>query len=221
MASYLILGAGKFGRLALERLTRLDGAARFLVVDRSAASLAAARDLAPHQGEWVEAEAGAFLAGRLENGASWDWLIPMVPEHVAYAWLRRNRLAPPDWVDLAVPGELAALAPTAVRGREGGLYLSRASHLCPDDCPEPEVCPVTGEDRMTPLFAKLAGFQAPGFKVAVIPSRPLAPGVGGYPPGLLPAAARELASFPGKVLIITACRCHGVAHALARQRGRK
>ena len=34
MASYLILGTGKFGRLALTRLARQDAAASFVVVDR-------------------------------------------------------------------------------------------------------------------------------------------------------------------------------------------
>lgn len=219
MAGYLILGAGKFGRLALARLARLDEQARFLVVDRNARALAAARALAPGRGEWVAAEAGAYLAAHLENGASWDWLIPMIPEHVAFSWLRGRHLTPPAWEALAVPAELASLAPVASRGREGELYLSRALHLCPDDCPGPRECPVTGESRETPLFAELAVFQAPGFKMAVIPSRQLAPGVGGYPPGLLRAMARDLAGFRGKVLIATACRCHGVVHALERQAG--
>ena len=40
MASYLILGAGKFGRLALRRLARQDAAASFVVVDRDPAALA-------------------------------------------------------------------------------------------------------------------------------------------------------------------------------------
>lgn len=219
MASYLILGAGKFGRLALERLARLDAQARFLVVDRSPAALAAAKDLGPPQGQWVEAEAAAFLADNLGSRAAWDWLIPMIPEHVAFSWLRRSHLTAPDWEVREVPEELASLAAVVIRGREGELYLSRAAHLCPDDCSGPRECPVTGEARDPSLFEELAGVEAPGFQVAVIPSRQLAPGVGGYPPERLTALTREVAGFKGKLLIATACRCHGVVHALERRAG--
>ena len=87
MASYLILGAGKFGRLALERLARQDAAATFLVVDRMPAALAAVRALKIPGVTGVVAEAVAFLAAQLREDSPWDWLIPMVPVHVAWAWL--------------------------------------------------------------------------------------------------------------------------------------
>ncbi len=216
MARYLILGAGRFGRLALERLRAQDEQAAFLVVDRIAQTLPGARGLAASQVQGVEAEAVAFLAESLKNGAVWDWLIPAIPEHVAFSWLRQGPLEGTDWEALEVPEELATLTPMAVRGREGELYLSRALHLCPDDCSEPGVCPVTGEPRDTPLYEELAALEVPGFKTAVIPSRQLAPGVGGFPPGRLLALAQDLAGLGGKVLVATACRCHGVVHALER-----
>jgi hypothetical protein len=56
----------------------------------------------------------------------------------------------------------------------------------------------------------------PGYQVKVIPSRQLAPGVGGYAPGRLLGLARELEDLRGNVLIATACRCHGVMHGLRR-----
>jgi len=217
MARYLILGAGKFGYLALERLRAQDEQAAFLVVDRIAQTLPGARGLAAAQVQEVEAEAAAFLAEGLKNGAVWDWLIPAIPEHVAFSWLRQGPLAGTDWETLEVPEELATLTPMAIRGREGELYLSRALHLCPDDCSEPGVCPVTGEPRETPLSEELAALAVPGFKIAVIPSLQLAPGVGGFPPGRLLALARELAGLGAKVLVATACRCHGVVHALERR----
>lgn len=217
MASYLILGAGKFGRLALERIVSQDEQAAFLVVDRKSQALSAARNLTTAPVQWVEAEAIAFLTERLRNGAAWDWLIPVIPGHVAFSWLRRDPLAGTDWESEEVPEEVAGLTPSAIRGREGELYLSRALHLCPDDCAEPPVCPVTGEPREVPLYEELAALKVPGFKMFVIPSRQLAPGVGGYPPGRLLAVAHDLAALRGKALIATACRCHGVVHALARR----
>ncbi len=216
MASYLILGAGKFGRLALTRLARQDAAATFLVVDRLASALAALRALGLPGVRTAVSEAAAFLAANLREDFPWDWLIPMVPVHVARDWLLAGGL--PGWEATAAPPGLENLGPGSCRGPVGQVYLSRAAHLCPDDCPESDsVCPVSGESREVPLFAELAALKLPGWTVKVIPSRQLAPGVGGYPPRELPALARELTGMSGKVLIATACRCHGVAHGLRRK----
>jgi hypothetical protein len=113
------------------------------------------------------------------------------------------------------------LVPGARRGPAGELFLSRAQHLCPDDCAEPEVCPVTGESREPPLHQELASLNLAGWKIRVIPSRQLAPGVGGYPPGRLLELARDVAAFEDKVLIATACRCHGVIQGLVKRPDRQ
>jgi hypothetical protein len=216
MASYLILGSGKFGRLALERLAQQDAAARFLMVDRDPAPLAAVGDGSVCQ--QVKAEAIAFLVQHLKGDGRWDWIIPMVPVHVAYHWLLKGPLAESGWQPAVVPEALALLIPGTQSGPEGGLYLSRAQHLCPDDCAEPEICPVSGEARDRPLHQELASLHLSGYQVKVIPSRQLAPGVGGYVPGRLLNLARDLDALTGKILIGTACRCHGVIHGLVRFR---
>lgn len=222
MVGYLILGAGKFGRLALMRLSQQDEAANFWVVDRAPQALAGAQGLTAAPVHWVEAEAIAFLAAHLGEDGPWDWLIPGVPVHVAFAWLWQGPLAGAGWQTLAVPEAVGHLVSLAQRGPEGELYLSRATHLCPDDCGEPDtVCPVSGESRETPLYQELAALKLPGFKVRVIPSLQLAPGVGGYSPRQLPALALEVAALKGKFLIATACRCHGVVHALKGRQGRR
>lgn len=214
MARYLILGSGKFGRLAVKQLARQDAAASFLVVDRDPGPLAAVGG-GPRCRQ-VQAEAIAFLVQHLKSDGQWDWIIPMVPVHVAYQWLLKGPLAGLGWQPLAVPGGLEHLVPAVQRGLEGELYLSRAQHLCPDDCAEPDICPVTGEARGLPLHRELASLNLPVYQVKVIASRQLAPGVGGYPPERLDDLARDLAAMEGKVLIATACRCHGVMHGLTR-----
>ena len=113
----------------------------------------------------------------------------------------------------------AGLIPGARRGPHGELYLSRARHLCPDDCAEPEVCPVTGESRDLPLHQELASLHLAGYEIRVIASRQLAPGVGGYSPRRLLDLARDMGTLQGNVLIATACRCHGVIHGLAQGSG--
>jgi NAD(P)-dependent dehydrogenase (short-subunit alcohol dehydrogenase family) len=215
MARYLILGAGKFGRLAVARLARQEARAALVVVDRRPEALAAVRALGVPGVEWVEAEAVTFLAANLGDKPPWDWLIPMVPVHVAVAWLLAGPLE--GWETAAVPEVVGGLARVWSRGAAGQLYLSRAAHLCPDDCPEPEsMCPVSGEPREAPLFAELAAVNLPGWSTAVIASRQLAPGVGGYPAEELLGLARDLAKRGGQVLIATACRCHGVVHGIRR-----
>jgi hypothetical protein len=215
MARYLILGAGKFGRLALTRLAAQEAAASFVVVERRPAVLSAARDLAVPEVEWVAADAIDFLAANLQDDPPWDWLIPMVPVHVACAWLLAGPLK--DWETAVVPMELGQLTPVWFLGPEGQLYLSRAAHLCPDDCLEPDsICPISGEPRQVSLAAELAAVHLPGWSIRVILSRQLAPGVGGYPPEALLTLGRELTGLAGKVLVATACRCHAVVHGIKR-----
>ena len=218
MASYLILGAGKFGRLALNRLTRQDAAASFLVVDRDPAALKGDEGAG-----WtrVASEAAAFLAQQVRDDGRWDWIIPMVPVHVAFHWLMAGPLAGSAWQPVAAPEALAGLIPGSRRGPQGELYLSRARHLCPDDCAEPEVCPITGESRDLPLHQELASLHLAGYEIRVIASRQLAPGVGGYSPHRLLDLARDMGALKGNVLIATACRCHGVIHGLAHLSGEK
>jgi hypothetical protein len=216
MASYLILGAGKFGRLALRRLAERDLEARFLVIDRRESALAEARTLEVGGAEMLMDDAIPYLAAHLGPQPPWDWLIPMVPVHVAYDWLLSGPLAGKGWEPAEVPQDLENLVALAIQGPAGELYLSQARHLCPDDCDEPLVCPVTGEERQ-PLFVKLAEASRPGLPILVVASRQLAPGVGGYSPLRLVELAETLAETSGPLLIATACCCHGVVHGLKRK----
>jgi hypothetical protein len=142
----------------------------------------------------------------------------MAPGHAAYAWLRKGPLVGGGWQPAPVPEIVGQAAPVIIRGGEGELYLSYAGHLCPDDCEEPDVCPVSGEDRGTPLYEALAVLRIPDHQILVMVSRQLAPGVGGYPPEEMLKLAEKVKSGTGKALIATACRCHGVVHGLERRR---
>ena len=217
MASYLILGAGKFGLLALSRLSRQDHEARFLVVDREPVALAAARAFRGMAAAVQEVEAISYLVTHLSSEFPWDWLIPMVPLHLAYDWLISGPLAGKGWEPYTVPGDLGSLVAQSIPGPGGELYLSMAPRHCPDDCPEPTVCPVTGEERHEPLFARLAEASRPELPILVVASQQLAPGVGGYAPLRLMELAETVAKASGPLLVATACRCHGVVHGLRRQ----
>ena len=102
-----------------------------------------------------------------------------MPVHLLYEWLTGR---PPDGKKaerIPVPGDLPV--PNPFPGTNGDLYVSFATFLCPDDCPEPEgTCTVTGEERPIPLFQLLADLEVPGHKVLGLRSHQLGPGAGGY-----------------------------------------
>ncbi|HIJ69047.1 MAG TPA: hypothetical protein HPP57_06055, partial [Deltaproteobacteria bacterium] len=112
-------------------------------------------------------------------------------------------------------GEVDSKLPNPIRVPSGTLYASFATFLCPDYCSEPEeICTHTGKERPGNLYEVFGGVLASGFDVAVLRSWQLAPGVGGYPGRSLRQLLAGIGSKPGRYLIATSCRCHGVMDAL-------
>ncbi len=216
----VILGAGRFGRRAARLLREAYPQLELIVVDQRPAPLAEIRrqDAAAHL---VRADGPAWLAAALPRLRPGDYLLPCLPGQVAFEVLRRALLTPPGWQTVPVPPELEGLAPVAIRGEAGELYLSRAAHLCPEDCEEPEVCPADGLPRRPGLDEALAGLSLPGWQIRVLASRLLLPGVGGFPVESLRNLADLPAVPPPRLLVATACRCHGVVHAVVRHGGPK
>ena len=65
------------------------------------------------------------------------------------------------------------------------------------------------------MYKLLEDMALPGFRVHVIRSRQLAPGVGGYSVGELKGLLRKVESAgDSNWLVGTACKCHGVVSAL-------
>lgn len=206
-----IFGAGKFGTIAAQRLKKRYSSAHFLVVDSKAERL-----------ERIANELGlpVYLADALsfffQAEAPDDyWIVPAVPVHVAYEWMlselekagRVNKVPVPHVVDPQVPNPF--------RVESGTLYASFATFICPDACSEPQdICTFTKEPRLGNLFEVLRGIQVPGYSVVVVRSWQLAPGVGGLTVGYLKEKLAELKATPGRNLVATSCRCHGVLDAL-------
>jgi hypothetical protein len=206
-----VLGAGRFGRLAAERLRHKFPDAVLSIVDRDGAKLG---QFAGDLGISVEVEDSVRSISRVPP-ADDLWLIPAVPVHVGFEWaLNRlsrveeaRRLAVPDVVDLEVPNP--------IRSPAGTLYASFATFICPDFCKEPdEICTHTGQGRPGNLYEVFGKVRVPGFETAVLRSWQLAPGVGGYPGRSLNRLLALISSKPGKYLVATSCRCHGVMDAL-------
>ena len=207
---YWILGAGRFGRLAVERLLARREPPRLVVVDQNPDRLLL---LAERPVDRVNEDALGFLRANLAAGP--DWIVPAVPVHVAFAWLSAELAELGRLEMLSVPDAVDAQAPNPWRDGKGGLYTSVATFRCPDNCSEPrDRCTATGLPRSEDLFARLARIRAPGFVPVVLRSHQLAAGVGGYRPSALRRLLRKAEAAGGSVLVATACRCHGVIHAL-------
>lgn len=210
MRDILVIGGGRFGRLALERL---PGRVATVVEPKPDDALLA---LAREQGaELVQASGVDLLAPALAAKQPPAWVVPALPRHLLYDWLLAE-LASQGARAVEVPEEVLPPVASVFRGEEGQLFVSLADFLCPDDCPEPpKLCTVTGKPRGEPLYQRLAGMSPSGWSVAVLRSRQLAPGVGGCLPGEMLQIKDQIGAQGGNWLVATSCRCHGVVSGLS------
>ena len=206
-----ILGAGRFGRIAAERLTRKFTNMDFLVIDERPDRLAA---LADDFGVKTLAESAVPCLSRqvLPDGL---WIVPAIPVHAAFQWLLSGSGLASRASSAPVPEPVDSQVPNPIRTADGTVYASYAVFLCPDACSEPEErCTHTGQPRPGNLFEDLSRISVVGFQVSVLRSWQLAPGVGGYSMAQLRQLERDVLRQPGGHIVATSCRCHGVLNAL-------
>ncbi len=209
-----VLGAGRFGELAVKRLTRRLPDTDITVIDVRLDKLDRLRceHGSPHmsifQGDGLE----CMNRDDLPEGL---WIVPAVPKHVAFAWFVNRLNVVGKATVLPVPTELDGQVPNPYRVEDGTVYASHATFLCPDSCSEPEdICTYTKRPRATNLFEVISRVQVPGYRVLVVRSRQLAPGVGGYPIVQLRKTLDQISAHEGRFVIATSCRCHGVINAM-------
>lgn len=214
-----VLGAGRFGELAVKRLTRRMPEADFTVID-----------VRPEKLDRLKGDYGSSRMAVIEgDGLDWLsrdeipedlWVVPAVPKHVAFLWLL-NRLGRVGHVTtLPVPTEVDAQVPNPYRVPEGTVYASHATFLCPDSCSEPEdICTYTKRPRATNLFEIISQVQVPDYRPLVVRSSQLAPGVGGYPMERLQRTLEQIRAHAGRFIVATSCRCHSVINAMIWEPG--
>ena len=205
----ILVGGGRFGQLALQRLGSRITRVIEPQPDRELRLLAkaAGAEIIAGQG----ADALDRMLGEREPPA---WVIPALPRHLLVDWLLIT-LKKQGVQRLTVPDEAMPRVPSLTRGADGQILLSLADFLCPADCPEPaRICTVTGQTRGAPLYQRLAKIDLPGWFTGVLRSRQLAPGVGGYPGTDLLVLKRRIQQSGERWLLSTACRCHGIMGAI-------
>jgi len=208
----LIIGAGHFGERAANILCKKPDSLLY-IVDNSRASLEAVRELPL---ERIFCDGVAFLVENFSMFESSNTIIPAVPFHLAYEWLRKYLDHELKIVPVEMPRQTKLFLPFTWDAKDGSLLVSYANFRCPDDCPEPaDYCTVTHKKRGTPLYQRLRELDIDGFNVYVIRSRQIAPGLGGYKvDNLKKMLTKVREKGAAKWLIGTACKCHGVLNAM-------
>ncbi len=210
----LIIGAGHFGKRAARILSGLHlRPTPILIVDKDRGSLTEIKDPAV---EKILCEGIGFLVKNFHFLRPSNTIIPAVPVHLAFEWLKKNLDNDYRVTRIGVPKDIRPFLPHIWEGKEGSLLISHADFRCPDDCPEPaDYCTVTGETRGKPLYELLRQLDLPNHRIHIIRSGQLAPGLGGYrADDLRKLFGRVRGEGMGKWLVGTACRCHGTVTAM-------
>jgi hypothetical protein len=209
--NFWIIGGGKFGLRAAKALSKQKSVNNLTIVEQE---ITICRQLDRLEFKAVCMDGIQYLERNLIDTHDPDWIIPAIPVHVAYEWIRTKLSANYEMERITVPNDLIAALPNPIKGKNGQLYISIADFKCPEGCLEPdEICTHTGKPRLMILHEFLKSIRLKNFKSIVIRSHQLAPGVGGYKPEALFEALKEIKATQAPLIISTACSCHGVVDA--------
>jgi len=210
--AYLIIGCGRFGSRATEKLFQKDSHSKIIVIDQSKKALQKVSHLPI---ESTVCEGTLYLKQFLSEGRKADYIIPAVPLHLAFEFIL-SQLKPWGVKRKRIP-PISGL-PNPVIGKTGDLYTSLAGFLCPEECPEPaQYCTTTQKKRSKPLYKILNDLEG-AFESRVIRSQQLGPGIGGFRPKALLDLLEDIKrknNSGRSILVSTASRCHGVTSALS------
>ena len=204
--SFWIIGAGRFGQIAVERIAVKNPDALITVIEEQPIEIASKGVTTIRQ------DGTQWLADNLTPASPVDVIVPAIPVHVAVEWIKYNLQNKYNINPIIIQDEWLDRMPHPMRGGAGQVYVSHADFLCPDNCPEPEtICTHTGKPRPTDLFRLLAAVDFANGWPVVLRSHQILPGVGGiYPQDLFDALETVIHHRSQPLMIATACRCHGV-----------
>jgi len=211
MQHFWIIGGRKFGLKAAEELCKANPSDQITLVELEKTVCRQIRKLGY---QTVCMDGLQYLDRHLIGAHDPDWIVPAIPLHTAYEWIRAKMSARYVIERITIPKDLVTELPNPINTETGQLYISIADFKCPESCSEPdEICTHTGKPRLMVLHEFLKSIQRKDLKTVLIRSHQLAPGVGGYTPRTLFAALNEVETTRGSVLLGTACSCHGVIDA--------
>jgi hypothetical protein len=203
---FWIIGAGRFGRIAVERISRHQPDALLTIVDKQLSAIHGDGCTIVHE------DGIQWLHTMLQGDAAVDMIVPAIPVHVVLEWLILKLMKIYDIIPIPIPDSWLSKMPNAIRGKTGQAYVSHADFICPDNCPEPEkICTHTGKPRPLDLFRLLGDLDVDDVLPIIIRSHQMLPGVGGiFPADLTTAMEMVVKNSDRPLMIATSCRCHGV-----------
>ena len=125
--SYWIIGAGRFGKKAVTRLSKKNPEARLTIVDRNPEAL---EGFETSPVESVCHEGASYLFHHLQGDSSPDWIVPAVPVHLALEWVQLNIMKKRPVVVNPVPKQIQLMLPNPVRGGHSAGGLLDPFGLC-------------------------------------------------------------------------------------------
>ena len=213
IANLIILGAGHFGQRTLLKCSNAYPNCQITIVDKNESTL---KNCAQSISCETVCDDGISYLNSLPKVSSVQssWIIPSIPIHVAFEWIKCTLSKPVRSVD--IPDALLTHLPNAMTGNKGTVYMSYATFRCPDNCPEPvDHCFFTKKPRSISLFDELKDLYMNDFSSIVLKSRQILSGIGGFQLCDLTDTLCRVESSEKPVLLSTACRCHGVMDAFA------
>ena len=213
MEEFWIIGLGRFGSIAFQRLSASGQNRHFVLVDPVAENLLKFKDPTTT----LEISDGVeYLHTHLSDSRKPDWIIPALPLHLAAEWVLVH-LGAQRLKRISLPSEIETVLPNPMWGSENNIYTSQADFRCPDDCDESgDICTITRKARKQDMFELLGNLNIEPFMAVNMRSYQLGPGIGGYRPEQLLAMRDTVRQARGPILLSTACRCHGVITGLDR-----
>lgn len=211
MKTYWIIGGGHFGQRAAHAIRCKEATSKIIIVDRQSLIC---KQLERIGFETKCMEGIRYLETNLVTLDHPDWIIPAIPVHVAFDWIKSKLAERYNVHSIPIPHRLESQLPNPLPGDTGQCFISNADFICPDNCSEPEeICTYTGQPRPRILNDFLRNTKYTGFRSIVVYSQQLFAGVGGYSPHTLFKALNEVESTLTPILLSTACRCHAVLDA--------
>jgi len=205
----VVYGGGRYGKEAVEWL--IENGRDFVVIDVDENCVVRREvDLEKHGGRFVRGGVRELLD--VIESESPEFVFPTAPIHVA-ASLLVEKFGLKEWFE-GINAVLSGIPMKVVvsSGRGSVVVSYNRDGVCLPRCPAPEVCPVTKVKKPAPMFSILE-FAAPdGF---IVKSHYLRPGLGAIK-GEDVKELLEWARGREKLIVGTACRCHGVVTALKR-----
>ena len=117
METVWIIGAGRFGRLAVKRLKKNF---HLVIVDIDINRLNAIRgsNVTLEQGNGID-----YLTDNLSQKTMVDWIIPTLPVHLAWEWSQK-KIGTHSFTTQMIPDEIDSLLPHPVRGSQSQIYVT-------------------------------------------------------------------------------------------------